>query len=103
MAKEKAEAAKSDSKYGIADVVEATGLVAETVRLKLRKLGIKKSGKSYGWNTKDELKSVVDQLKTEAKAETKPKATKAEPKAAKPAQKAEAKAPKAASPKKKAA
>ena len=28
MAKEKAEAAKSDSKYGIADLVEATGLVA---------------------------------------------------------------------------
>jgi hypothetical protein len=99
MAKEKAEAAKSDSKYGIADLVEATGLVAETVRLKLRKLGVKKSGKSYGWNTKDELKSVVDQLKTEAKAEAKP-APKAEK--AKPAAKAKA-APKAAAPKKKAA
>jgi hypothetical protein len=101
MAKEKAETPKTDMKYGIAELAEAVGMVPETVRLKLRKLGVPKAGKSYGWNTKDELKAVVEKLKAEPtkvkvekKAEAKP--AKAEPKKAVKAEAKPAKATKKA-------
>lgn len=100
MAKEKAETPKTEAKYGITELAEAVGMVPETVRLKLRKLGVPKAGKSYGWNTKDELKAVVEKLKAEPtkmkvekKAEAKPKVEKkaeAKPAKAEP-KKAEAK------------
>lgn len=83
--------AAPEFKYGISDVVEATGLTPETIRLKFRNLGVKKAGKSYGWNSKDELKTVVDKLKA-APAKEAPKAketAKAKP-AAKPAPKKKA-------------
>ena len=66
----KAKAAKSaketetaaEFKYGVKDIAEELGIKETSVRVQLRNKGIEKSGKSYGWNTKAELKEVIGQL-----------------------------------------
>lgn len=50
-------------KYGVGDIAEALDLKPASVRVQLRNKGIEKAGKSYGWNTKSELKEVIEQLK----------------------------------------
>lgn len=57
-------------KYGVKDLAEKLGTKAASVRVRLRNHGIPKAGKSYGWNTKDELNAVIAKLneKTAAKA-----------------------------------
>ena len=62
------EAKEPAKKYGVADLAEAMGIEPASVRVQLRKSEIEKSGKSYGWDTKDELKSVISQLRPKAKA-----------------------------------
>lgn len=75
----KAEPAKTEApakpaepafKYGVKDLAEKLGTKAASVRVRLRNHGIPKAGKSYGWNTKDELNAVIAKLneKTAAKA-----------------------------------
>lgn len=52
------------AKFGVKDLAEALDIEPAAARIKLRNAKIEKheSG-NYGWNTKDELKSIVDQLK----------------------------------------
>jgi hypothetical protein len=69
MAKDKSKAKKEDKeeaqefKFGVADIAEALDIKPASVRVQLRNKGIEKAGKSYGWNSKTELKEVIDQLK----------------------------------------
>lgn len=58
----------------MSDLAEALGIEPASVRVKLRKLGVEKSGRSYGWNTKKELDEVVKQCKADAAAAPKGKA-----------------------------
>jgi superfamily II DNA or RNA helicase len=56
--------AAAEPKYAVADLIEATGLVAASVRVALRSLEIPKNfGNKYGWATKTEFDAVVKQLK----------------------------------------
>lgn len=71
--KEKAEPAK-EFKYGVSDLADKLGIKEASVRVQLRNKGIEKAGKSYGWNTKDELAEVIDELKAEKPAKAKKKA-----------------------------
>lgn len=84
MSKEEKEVAAP--KYGINDLAAELGIEPASARVRCRAKGIAKAGKSYGWNTKDELKAVADQVRADPKAEAaekpkaKPKAKKAAPK-----------------------
>lgn len=73
---EKAEKAEKapEFKFGVADLAEELGIEPASVRVQLRNRKIEKAGKSYGWNSKAELKEVVAQLK--AKPEKSEKAEK---------------------------
>lgn len=103
--KEKVEKTETTAefKYGVKDLAEELGIKETSVRVQLRNKGIEKAGKSYGWNSKAELKEVVAQLKSStkndddedeapAKKSKKAKAEKAKPgKADKKAKKAKTK------------
>mgnify|MGYP001575518447 CR=1 FL=1 len=60
-------------KYTVATLAEELGTDASGVRVKLRKAGVKKEGRSYGWNNQDEFKKVVKQLKETQVKKSKPK------------------------------
>lgn len=80
-AKAKAEAkpAKVEApefKYGVSDVGKSLNIKDASVRVQLRNHGVKKAGKSYGWNTKDELDAVIAKLKA-PKKDAKPAKAKA--------------------------
>lgn len=99
---EKETAAAPEFKYGVKDIAEELGIKETSVRVQLRNKGIEKSGKSYGWNSKSELKEVIAALKASSKDEDdedeKPakKSKKAKPaKAEKPAKAKKAKSKKA--------
>ncbi len=75
-AKEKAET--KEFKYGVADLQKLLGHGdPASTRVALRKHNIEKAGKSYGWDSKDELEAIVKKIKAGAE--------KAEPKADKKA------------------
>lgn len=57
----------AEFKYGVKDIAEEMGIKETSVRVQLRNKGIEKSGKSYGWNTKAELKEVIGQLSAGSK------------------------------------
>lgn len=73
-------------KYGIEDVAKALDVKPASARVQLRAKGIKKAGKSYGWNSKSEVEEVVKKLATvkttEKKAEKKPASKEVKKKAA---------------------
>lgn len=75
-AKDKAEKpAKAEAetfKFGVADVAKILGVKEASARVQLRNHNVKKAGKSYGWNTKDEVQAVADKIKA-PKAEKKAK------------------------------
>lgn len=79
-AKEKvkeAPAAAAEFKYGIADIEKATGLLGTSIRVGLRASTFKKTGRTWGWNTKEELDKVLaffKERKTRAPEMTKGKA-----------------------------
>lgn len=82
-------------KFGVKDLADLLDTDETYTRVKLRNASIEKKangGRAYGWNTKEELKAVADQLKAE-----KPKAEKAakpsKEKAEKPAKAAKAEKP----------
>ena len=83
-------------KFGVEDIAEALEIKPASVRVQLRNKGIEKAGKSYGWNTKAELKEVIAQI--QAKKDDDEPAPKGKGKAKaeeeKPAQKAKGKAKK---------
>lgn len=69
-ANKKADKSKNDEKqaapefkFGVQDLADDLGIKPASVRVQLRNKGIEKAGKSYGWNTKGELKEVADQLR----------------------------------------
>lgn len=59
--------AAPEFKYGVQDIADELGIKPASVRVQLRNKGIEKAGKSYGWNSKSELKEVIAQLKTSTK------------------------------------
>lgn len=62
--KETQTSAKDEPKFGVADLVEASGLQPASVRVALRELGVEKNfGNKYGWNTKKDFDEVVKGLK----------------------------------------
>jgi superfamily II DNA or RNA helicase len=50
-------------KYGAADVAKELDIDPASARAALRKAGVKKAGKSYGWNSSSDFKGVVKSLK----------------------------------------
>jgi hypothetical protein len=66
--KDKAEketrAEEREFKFGVEDIAEELGIKPASVRVQLRNKGIEKAGKSYGWNSKSELKEVIDQIRS---------------------------------------
>lgn len=94
---EKEAPAKTEFKFGVSDLAEKLGLNEASVRVKLRNAGVKKAGKSYGWNSKAELQEVIDELKGDGDDKPAKKAKKAakddaDEKPAKKAKKAKAEA-----------
>jgi len=63
--KSEKKAAAEKPKYGVLELAEALEIEPATVRVKLRNEGIKKSGKSYGWDTKAAFDKVIAQLTAE--------------------------------------
>lgn len=57
-------AAEREFKFGVEDIAEELGIKPASVRVQLRNKGIEKAGKSYGWDSKSELKEVIDQIKS---------------------------------------
>lgn len=93
-ADDKAPSAPATMKFGVKDLADMLDTDETYTRVKLRNANIEKKangGRAYGWNTKEELKAVADQLKAE-KAPAKEKPAKAEK--AEKADKAPAKAEK---------
>ena len=84
-AKKAPAAPKEEFKFGITDLAKHMTLEPATVRVRLRTAGVRKSGKSYGWNSKGDLEAVA-KLLTSVKKE--PAAKKEAPKAKKEAPKA---------------
>ena len=56
--------AEREFKYGVEDLAEELGIKPASVRVQLRNKGIEKAGKQYGWNSKSELKEVIEQIKS---------------------------------------
>lgn len=54
---------EAEFKYGVQDIADELGIKPASVRVQLRNKGIEKAGKSYGWNSKTELKEVISELK----------------------------------------
>lgn len=50
-------------KYGVQDIADELDIKPASVRVQLRNKGIEKAGKSYGWNSKSELKEVISELR----------------------------------------
>lgn len=59
--------AEREFKFGVEDIAEALDIKPASVRVQLRNKGIEKAGKSYGWNSKADLKEVIDELKSSKK------------------------------------
>lgn len=57
-------AAEREFKFGVEDIADELGIKPASVRVQLRNKGIEKAGKSYGWNSKSELKEVIDQIRS---------------------------------------
>lgn len=73
-AKSEAKAAVAETfKYGVKDLADKLDIDPASVRIKLRNAGVKKAANgAYGWNTKEELSAVADQISAK-KAPAKPK------------------------------
>lgn len=63
-AKTEAKTAPEAPKYGVNELIEATGLKGASVRVALRELGVEKNfGNRYGWDTKKDFDGVVKAMK----------------------------------------
>ncbi len=76
------ESEDKEFKYGVEDLASLMGVESATVRVWLRNHGVKRTGRSYGWNTKSELDALVKQ-RDEGAAPAPAKAKKATPAKAK--------------------
>lgn len=50
-------------KYGVVDLAERMKLQPGTVRIKLRRAGIPRVGRAYGWNSVKEMKEVMERIR----------------------------------------
>ena len=64
----KAKAEVVEHKYGVADLAKLMGVKEASARVQLRNHNVKKDGKSYGWDTKDEVQAIADKIKPSASA-----------------------------------
>lgn len=64
--------AEREFKFGVEDIAEELEIKPASVRVQLRNKGIEKAGKSYGWNSKAELKEVIDQIRSKGDDDEKP-------------------------------
>jgi hypothetical protein len=64
-------------KYGVRELAKELGVQEASARVALRNKGIPKTGKSYGWNSQDEMKRVVAKVRGDTKANPESKAPKA--------------------------
>lgn len=53
-------------KYGVSDIATKLGIKETSVRVKLRNHEVPKAGRSYGWNSKEELQKVIDAISAKA-------------------------------------
>jgi len=96
MAKEEKKSAPKEAesfKYGVDDLADALGIKPASARVALRKHDIEKAGKSYGWNSKAELETVIATIEGDKKTEKKSEKKETKKPAAKAEKKADAKAP----------
>jgi hypothetical protein len=63
-AEKESKAEEREFKFGVEDIADELGIKPASVRVQLRNKGIDKAGKSYGWNSKSELKEVIDQIRS---------------------------------------
>ena len=54
---------KASFKYNVDDLAKALDIEPASARVALRKAAIKKAGRAYGWNSKDDFEGVVRKLK----------------------------------------
>ena len=83
-------AKEREFEFGVEDIAEELGIKPASVRVQLRNKGIEKAGKSYGWDSKKELKEVIDQIKakdSDGDDDEKPKGKKGKAKDDEPAPK----------------
>lgn len=59
-------------KYGVEDVAKLLEIEPASARVQLRNHNIKKAGKSYGWNTKEEVAEVAKKVRSESTSKPKP-------------------------------
>ena len=78
-------------KYSVDDLASLMEVQPATVRVWLRNNGIKRTGRSYGWNTKAELDALLKQRDESADSPAPAKAKKATPAKVKKATPAKAK------------
>lgn len=64
---------KASFKYNVDNLAEALGIESASARVALRKAGVKKAGRAYGWNSKDDFEGVVRKLKSSSGGEKKSK------------------------------
>ena len=67
MAKEKEEKEVAEHKYVVEDLAEELGLTPQSTRVFLRSIEAPREGRSYGWDTKAELDSLVKQYNNKKK------------------------------------
>lgn len=63
-AEKETKAEEREFKFGVEDIAEELGIKPASVRVQLRNKGIDKAGKSYGWNSKSDLREVIDQIRS---------------------------------------
>jgi hypothetical protein len=71
-AEKETKAEEREFKFGVEDIAEELGIKPASVRVQLRNKGIEKAGKSYGWNSKSDLREVIDQIRSNGDADEKP-------------------------------
>jgi hypothetical protein len=64
----KAKEAEVEYKYGVANLASDLDVQPASVRVALRHAGVERAGRSYGWNSEREYKTVLNQLKSRPKS-----------------------------------
>ena len=70
---------KTEHKFTVDDLAKKLGVQPASARIALRKAGIEKDGKSYGWDSQKDLEAAVKKIKAwgdKPVAEKKPAAKK---------------------------
>lgn len=64
-------AAEKEFKFGVPELAKELGILDSSARVALRNKGIKKNGRSYGWDTREDMLKVAAKLAPEDKAPAK--------------------------------